>query len=89
MFVVTLSVSPEFHGRGAGSALLRWGTDTADRSGVFSWVYSSELAWALYVKHGFVVVGTLDIYLDKWAPGPPPKEGRGRPLSGDITSFDI
>lgn len=77
MFVATLSVSPEFHGRGVGSALLKWGTETADRFGVFSWVHSSESAWTMYAKHGFDVVGTLDIDLDEWAPGPPKEEGPG------------
>jgi GNAT superfamily N-acetyltransferase len=76
MFVVSLSVSPEFQGRGVGGGLLRWGTDTADRFGVFIWVHSSESAWRTYAKHDFEVVGTLDVDLDAWAPRPPP-EGDG------------
>ena len=74
MFVVSLSVSPEFQGRGVGSGLLKWGTDTADKFGVFIWVHSSESAWTTYAKHDFEVVGTLDVDLDAWAPRPPPKE---------------
>jgi len=74
MFVVSLSVAPKFQARGVGSALLRWGTDTADRFGVFIWVHSSESAWTTYSKHGFEIVGTLDVNLDEWAPKPPPKE---------------
>ena len=74
MFVVTLAVAPKFQSQGVGSALLKWGTDTADKFGVFAWVHSSEAAWKTYEKVGFEVVGTLDVDLDAWAPAPPPKE---------------
>jgi GNAT superfamily N-acetyltransferase len=77
MFVVSLSVGPEFQSRGVGSALLKWGTDTADKAGVFIWVHSSESAWKTYAKHGFEVVETLDINLDDWSPAPPPNEEVG------------
>lgn len=58
IFVCSLSVAPKFRARGIGSALLRWGTDTADRFGVFIWVHSSESAWTTYAKHDFEIVGT-------------------------------
>ncbi|KAH6717019.1 putative GNAT family acetyltransferase [Leptodontidium sp. MPI-SDFR-AT-0119] len=74
MFVVSLSVAPAFQARGVGSALLKWGTDTADNFGVFIWAHSSESAWTAYARHGFEIVGTLDVNLDVWAPKPPPKE---------------
>jgi GNAT superfamily N-acetyltransferase len=77
MFVVSLSVGPEFQSRGVGGALLKWGTDTADKAGVFIWVHSSESAWKTYAKHGFEVVETLDINLDDWSPAPPPNEEVG------------
>jgi GNAT superfamily N-acetyltransferase len=77
MYLVSLSVSPDFQSRGVGSALLKWGTDIADKAGVFMWVHSSEMAWKTYEKHGFEVVETLDINLDDWAPAPPPNEGKG------------
>jgi GNAT superfamily N-acetyltransferase len=73
VFVCSLSVAPKFQARGVGSALLRWGTDTADRFGVFIWVHSSESAWTTYAKHDFEIVGTLDVDLDDWAPKSPPK----------------
>jgi hypothetical protein len=75
MFVVGLSVAPEYHGLGVGSALLRWGTANADADGVFCWVHSSESAHTFYSKGGFETVGTLDIDLDEFAPGPPDEEG--------------
>jgi ribosomal protein S18 acetylase RimI-like enzyme len=75
MFICTLTVSPKFQGRGVGSALLKYGTDIADRFGVFAWVHSSdaEAAWKLYEKFGFQTQGTLDVDLDEYAPAPPPK----------------
>ncbi|RFU25109.1 hypothetical protein B7463_g11231, partial [Scytalidium lignicola] len=74
MFVVSLSVAPKFQARGIGSRLLEWGTDMADKFRVFIWVHSSESAWTTYAKHGFEIVGTLDVDLDAWAPKPPPTE---------------
>jgi len=77
MFVVSLTVAPTAQSQGVGSSLLKWGTDLADRFGVYMWVHSSEAAWRAYSKHGFEIVGTLDVDLDDWAPGPPPDEGEG------------
>lgn len=73
--ITGLTVAPEFQGKGVGSALLKWGTDFADRHGVYMWVHSSEGAFRAYSKCGFEVVGTLDVDLDQWAPFPPMDEG--------------
>lgn len=75
LFVIGLSVSPKYQGRGVGSALLRWGTDICDDQGAFAWVHSSEPAWPMYEKCGFRTVRSLDIDLDEYAPAPPPNEG--------------
>ncbi|PNY25203.1 GCN5-related N-acetyltransferase (GNAT) domain protein [Tolypocladium capitatum] len=77
IFVVGLSVSPKYQGRGVGSALLRWGTRFCDDNGVFAWVQSSEPAWRMYGKSGFQVIRALDMDLDEYAPMPPPNEGPG------------
>ncbi|UNI17414.1 hypothetical protein JDV02_003757 [Purpureocillium takamizusanense] len=74
-FVVGLSVSPGYQGRGVGSALLGWGTAFCDQKGVFAWVHSSEPAWKMYEKSGFRVIRSLDVDLDEYAPVPPPGEG--------------
>ena len=74
MFIVTLSVSPEWQSRGVASAFLKWGAEKADEAGVFCWVHSSESAWTTYAKVGFEVIGTLDIDLDEYAVGPPPSK---------------
>ncbi|KAL3952246.1 hypothetical protein ACCO45_013963 [Purpureocillium lilacinum] len=75
IFVVGLSVSPKYQGRGVGSALLSWGTNFCDEKGVFAWVHSSEPAWKMYEKSGFRVIRSLDVDLDEYAPMPPPNEG--------------
>ena len=74
IFVVGLYVAPAFQGRGVGSALLSWGTEVADRFGVYVWVHSSEAGWRAFSKHGFEVVGMLEVDLDEWAPKSPPAE---------------
>lgn len=75
LFIVGLSVSPKYQGRGVGSALLRWGTDICNEKGVFAWVHSSEPAWPMYEKCGFEIIRCLDVDLDEYAPVPPPNEG--------------
>lgn len=77
LYIVGLSVSPEYQGRGVGSALLRWGTGICEEKNVFAWVHSSEPAWQMYEKSGFQIVRILDIDLDEYAPVPPPNEGPG------------
>ncbi|KAF2665517.1 acyl-CoA N-acyltransferase [Microthyrium microscopicum] len=67
------SVLPQYRHKGVGGALLKWGTDQADRFGVHMWVHSSEAAVKAYSNAGFNVVGELDVDMDKYAPGPPPE----------------
>ena len=75
IYVVGLSVAPEHQGKGAGKALLKWGTDLCDEQGAYAWVHSSEGAWKMYEKSGFRIVRTLDVDLDLYAPAPAP-DGR-------------
>lgn len=75
LYIIGLTVSPKYQGRGVGSALLRWGTDVCDERGVFAWVHSSAGAWKMYEKGGFEIAKTLKIDLDEYAPCPPPNEG--------------
>jgi GNAT superfamily N-acetyltransferase len=74
LIIMGVSVDPKHQRKGIGAALLKWGTDQADKHGVFMWVHSSEMAWEAYANAGFEVAGTLDVDLDSWAPAPPPKE---------------
>ncbi|KAF2119215.1 hypothetical protein BDV96DRAFT_567206 [Lophiotrema nucula] len=74
MYILSLAIATKAHGQGVGSALAEWGTDVADRLRLFTWVHSSEDAWKFYSKHGFEIVGELDIDLDEWALQPPSEE---------------
>lgn len=88
MYIVTIAVRPDAHGRGVGSALVRRGTDRADAEGqaqgggdgVLCWVHSSEGGAGVFRACGFEVDDTLEIDLDEWARPldirPPPGEDR-------------
>lgn len=77
MFILMFMVSPLHQSKGVGSALLKWGTDVADRNGVYAWVHSSDRAWKVFQKHGFQPLYTLDVDLDEYAPFPPAEDERG------------
>ncbi|KAF9122226.1 hypothetical protein BG015_005622 [Linnemannia schmuckeri] len=68
-FVCGMSVAPAYQGQGIGSALLKWGTDLADKDQVYSWVSSSMGGWPAYANAGFVEVGRLELNLDDYAQG--------------------
>ena len=44
---------PEFHGRGAGTRLLQWGMEQADRLGVVMALESTPAGLSLYKRFGF------------------------------------
>ncbi|KAJ2988367.1 hypothetical protein NUW58_g4014 [Xylaria curta] len=71
MFVVGLTVSPSYQGRGVGGALLRHGNAISEERGLPIWVHSSHQAYATYVKAGFVTRRELRIDLGDYAPRPP------------------
>ncbi|KAI0125487.1 acyl-CoA N-acyltransferase [Xylariales sp. AK1849] len=74
IFVVSISVDPRFQGEGAGSQLIQWGTEQADRLNAIMWVHSSEAGWPMFAKNGFEEAERLTFDMDKWAVGPPPKD---------------
>lgn len=65
----SMSVAPEYQGKGIGGALVRWGTDKADEDGVYCLVSSSMDGYHVYEKAGFVEVGRQDLCLDDYAQG--------------------
>ena len=69
MYIIAAAVDPAAQGRGVGSRLVRWGTEQADRHGVFCWVHASEAGWRMFEGKGFVEVERLTIDLDEWAVG--------------------
>lgn len=66
MFFMGISVLPAYQGKGVGSALIKFGTDRADKDGVKLWVHSSEAGYKAFAKAGFEVVETLTFDLDKY-----------------------
>ncbi|KAJ5500734.1 Acyl-CoA N-acyltransferase [Penicillium expansum] len=49
-----LGTHPDYRRRGAGSMLVRWGCEIADREGVRAYIDASKAGVPLYAKHGFV-----------------------------------
>lgn len=48
-----LTVDPDVHRSGAGSALLQWGCKQADRDGVDIYLEATDVGVPLYERHGF------------------------------------
>lgn len=61
-----LVVNPAMQGLGAGSALLRWGTDYAGQEGWDCWLTSTPAGYWVYRKHGFVDIDIMDLDLCRW-----------------------
>ncbi|KAH8882958.1 acetyltransferase [Thozetella sp. PMI_491] len=76
-FIISLVVDPSYQGMGIGSQLMKWGTEKADKEGVYCWVSSSMGAKAAYEKAGFRVVGKEEEVLDDYAEGKQRKEADG------------
>ncbi|KKY15003.1 putative gnat family [Diplodia seriata] len=62
-FLALLVTHPDHYRRGAGSMLIRWGTEHADRDGLICFLEASEAGRPLYKRHGFVdrQVTTFDL----------------------------
>ncbi|KAF2495867.1 hypothetical protein BU16DRAFT_526416 [Lophium mytilinum] len=52
----TLATLPEYHRRGAGAIVVKWGAEKADELGIEFYLTSSMVARPLYEKYGFVLV---------------------------------
>ena len=68
-YIIAISVHPDFQGKGVGRALVRWGTERADRDGVGCWVQSSMDGSKVFEKEGFTEVDRLETDLGGWAEG--------------------
>lgn len=58
-----LAATPTRHRLGAGSALLKWGCELADREKTTAWLESSPVGYSLYRKFGFEPVEVADLKL--------------------------
>ncbi|KAK4451414.1 puromycin N-acetyltransferase [Podospora aff. communis PSN243] len=60
LYLGVLVCLPHRQRLGAGSALLRWGTDLADSLGLISWLEASPYGYHLYKRHGYEDVAVID-----------------------------
>ena len=64
-FTHILCVNPSHHRQGLGSRLLNEVLDQADREGRKTYIEASAMGLPLYVRHGWVEVGELEVDLAK------------------------
>jgi predicted N-acetyltransferase YhbS len=63
---------------GAGSALLRWGCELADREGLTTWLEASPEGYGAYRKFGFEAVDVQDLkVVERWSAVKKPGENWG------------
>lgn len=65
-YLKLLHTDPKHQKRGAGAMLVKWGLEEADRLSLPAYLESSPAGRALYEKHGFQEVTTLDLDFSKW-----------------------
>lgn len=66
-----LAVEPQSQGRGAGSMLVKWGTDLADSMGAEAVVEGSDAGKPLYEKHGYTSLQRVTMQVpEKWSDEP-------------------
>ncbi|KAF9696331.1 hypothetical protein EKO04_005728 [Ascochyta lentis] len=62
----TLVTLPSHERRGAGSMLVRWGTERADEAGVEAYLEASPMGAPMYARHGFEPVKRVELDLRKY-----------------------
>lgn len=75
-----LACKPARHRSGAGSALLRWGVDKADREGKVAFLEASPAGYPLYRRFGWADVGVQDLDLGSFGA----KQGEGEDWGGEV-----
>lgn len=61
-----LHADPAFQGRGAGSLLIKWGTQKADELRLPVYLEASPKGHGLYEKHGFKDIEVFDFDLSRF-----------------------
>jgi GNAT superfamily N-acetyltransferase len=64
-----VATHPEYHRRGAGGALLKWGCDKADELGLDVHLEASPAGIGLYEKFGFERLKEMEFDMEKYGPG--------------------
>lgn len=62
----TLVTLPNHERRGAGSMLVRWGTERADEAGLEAYLEASPMGAPMYARHGFEPVKKVEFDLRKY-----------------------
>ncbi|KAJ8111883.1 hypothetical protein OPT61_g5623 [Boeremia exigua] len=62
----TLVTLPQHERRGAGSMLVRWGTERADEANVEAYLEASPMGAPMYARHGFEPVKKVGLDLTKY-----------------------
>ncbi|KAF2112305.1 hypothetical protein BDV96DRAFT_649106 [Lophiotrema nucula] len=70
-FLHILATDPKHQGRGAGSLLLQWGTQRADKAQLPSYLESTEAGRRTYLKAGFKQVKRTEFQMSKYGGSPP------------------
>lgn len=60
-----LATDPDYHGKGAGTMLVRWGCELADKDGVATYLDASKAGKRLYERYGFVDRGDPEYCQDE------------------------
>ncbi|KAH7122665.1 acyl-CoA N-acyltransferase [Dendryphion nanum] len=72
VYLHMLHSDPKHQGRGAGSALMRWGLERADSHNLPTFLESSPDAHTFYKKHGFVDEEVFTFDMSPYGGGPQP-----------------
>ena len=62
-----IATQPEYRGLGAGTMLVRWGLEEAEKRGLDCWLQASPFAVDFYRHLGFEDVSSFESDLDKLA----------------------
>ena len=68
MLCKALLTEPSFHRQGMGNALVEYGNQLADQTGLPIFLQGSPFRYSVYTKHDFETVQHLDVDLREWAP---------------------
>jgi GNAT superfamily N-acetyltransferase len=66
VLMAILAVSPHYQRCGIGARLLEWGLQRCDKEGLECWIDATDKGKGLYLKHGWVEVGGIDVDLERW-----------------------